>query len=48
MLCDDLGGGGMGGWGGREAPKGMYVHIGLIHDVVQQKLTLYHKSIIFQ
>ena len=47
VLCDDLGGG-MGGWAGREAQKGMYVYIGLIHDVVQQKLTLYCKSITFQ
>ena len=47
MLCDDLGEWD-GGLGGREAQKGMYVYVGLIRDVVQQKLTLYCKSIIFQ
>ena len=50
MLCDDLEG--WDGEGGREAQEGgdmgMYVHIELIHFVVQQKLTQHCKAIILQ
>ena len=50
MLCDHLE-----GWdreGGRETQEGegmgIYVHIQLIHFVIQQKLTQHFKAIILQ
>ena len=46
MLCDD-GAGGL-GVGGRPEREGMYVHLQLIHFVVQQKLTQHCKAVILQ
>ena len=46
MLCDDQAGGL--GVGGRPEREGMYVHLQLIHFVVQQKLTQHCKAVILQ
>ena len=46
VLCDDRAGGL--GVGGRPEREGMYVHLQLIHFVVQQKLTQHCKAVILQ
>ena len=42
--CDDL----EGQDGGGAQKEGIYVHVGLIHDVVQQKLTQHCKAIVLK